>query len=137
MKHTVSFDQLPRMYGKTIVLSHTCLLKPSQGVYTMLTKGQVVTNNLILAAQHKYTKRELDFLAKNNIVHIPMHKLVGLPDCHTLIIDSSVLDYSVLRENSHGGLQLQELQQVLPNYDHAYVIGPEHAYQKIIGYLNR
>ena len=53
----------------------------------MLTKGQVVTNNLIMAAQHKYTKRELDFLAKNNIVHIPMHKLVGLLTAtHSLLI---------------------------------------------------
>lgn len=136
MKHAVSFDQLPRMYGKTVVLSHTCLLKPSQGVYTMLTKGQVVPHNLIMAAQHKYTVAELKFLEANKIVHIPLHRITSkLPSCHTLLIDVSVLDYSVLRENSHGGLQLQELKDIIPGYERAFIIGPKHVYDKIIGYL--
>jgi len=89
-----------------------------------------------MAGQYKYTPQELRFLDTNKIRHIPMHTIINkLPSCDTLIIDVSVLDYSVLRENSHGGLQLRELQQLLPGYEHAFIVGPKPAYDKIIGYL--
>ena len=125
--------------GQTyLIISDTFLLKPYEIVHNLLSKGITKKSQIILAGQHKYGMDELAFLKRNNIHFVPSHKILHnkIPKCDTVIIDTNCLDYAVLRNNNPGGLQLNELQKIVPAHKKMYVLGNDKEYSLLTVHLN-
>jgi hypothetical protein len=93
-------------------------------LYTLFRQKVFSPQNVILVGQHRCTKDELTLIEKHTVHFFPMHEITR-EGCYEVsesimsiaqkfsdvfvCIDSSVLDYPIIRSNSPGGLSTREL----------------------------
>ena len=129
VKHFVIDKKRPAM----ICISANPLLKKGELMNQILLNQIIPLKNVIFLGSHEYSKPELDFLNNNKLHFFPMHEIASegyhevcesvmsiskrFTDLY-ILIDSSILDQSILHAGRPGGLMPRELVFILQRLKH-------------------
>ncbi len=107
-----------------IFISNSAHLSNNKFLHKMFAQNVFGPQNVVLVGQHNCSKEELDVIQKHSLHFFPMHEVTA-EGCYEIsesvmsiakqfsdvfvCIDSSVLDYPIIRSNNPGGLSTREL----------------------------